>query len=159
MVASSLSKIGLGAGAVLAMLWSSPAWAGTAAYCDGYARAEAARYQNGGNIFGSTLGGAAFGAILGGIFGGGKGAGEGAAIGGGIGLLGGAANESAQWHAIYRQAFEDCMAQNSRSAAYEAEAPEPGSPEWYDYCAAKYRTFNPATGRYRTYAGQYRMCE
>ncbi len=36
--------------------------------------------------------------------------------------------------------------------------PRPWTPEWYDYCAAKYRSFNPETGYYRTYSGRYRFC-
>ncbi|MCP5081952.1 MAG: BA14K family protein [Alphaproteobacteria bacterium] len=37
-------------------------------------------------------------------------------------------------------------------------APEPWTDEWYDYCRAKFRSFNPNTGRYKTYSGQYRLC-
>lgn len=29
---------------------------------------------------------------------------------------------------------------------------------WLDYCRSKYRSFNPATGMYRTYSGEYRPC-
>ncbi len=36
--------------------------------------------------------------------------------------------------------------------------PEPWTPEWYDYCSARYRSFNPDTGYYRTYSGRYRFC-
>ena len=36
--------------------------------------------------------------------------------------------------------------------------PEPWTPEWYDYCAAKYRSFNPQTGYYLSYSGRYRFC-
>ena len=36
--------------------------------------------------------------------------------------------------------------------------PRPWTPAWYDYCAAKYRSFNPRTGYYRTYSGRYRFC-
>jgi hypothetical protein len=36
--------------------------------------------------------------------------------------------------------------------------PRPWTPEWYDYCMAKYRSFNPETGYYRTYSGRYRFC-
>lgn len=34
----------------------------------------------------------------------------------------------------------------------------PFTPEWYAYCAAKYRSFDPDTGMYLAYSGTYRMC-
>ena len=36
---------------------------------------------------------------------------------------------------------------------------EPWSPAWYRYCRAKYRSFNPETGYYLAYSGQYRFCD
>ncbi|WP_249693838.1 BA14K family protein [Stappia sp. WLB 29] len=36
---------------------------------------------------------------------------------------------------------------------------EPYTPEWYSYCASKYRSFNPNTGTYTTYSGQQRFCQ
>jgi hypothetical protein len=38
-------------------------------------------------------------------------------------------------------------------------APAPWSPDWYAYCASKFRSFNPSTGMYLTYQGTYRYCE
>jgi multiple sugar transport system permease protein len=32
------------------------------------------------------------------------------------------------------------------------------SPEWLDYCRAKYNSFNPRTGKYLSYGGVYRTC-
>lgn len=40
-----------------------------------------------------------------------------------------------------------------------AGAFEMWSPDWMDYCAAKYRSFNARTGKYRTYQGSYRYCK
>lgn len=37
-------------------------------------------------------------------------------------------------------------------------APEPWTDDWYAYCASKYRSFNPRTGRYLAYSGRYRLC-
>ena len=37
-------------------------------------------------------------------------------------------------------------------------APEPWSPEWYDYCNARYQSFNPRTGYFLGYDGQYHFC-
>ena len=36
--------------------------------------------------------------------------------------------------------------------------PVPWTPEWYDYCMRKYRSFNPETGYYVTYSGRLRFC-
>lgn len=36
---------------------------------------------------------------------------------------------------------------------------QPYTPEWYSYCASKYRSFNPNTGTYTTYQGQQRFCQ
>ena len=37
-------------------------------------------------------------------------------------------------------------------------SPEPWTGEWYDYCANRYRSFNPRTGYYTTYGGYQRFC-
>ena len=39
-----------------------------------------------------------------------------------------------------------------------AVAPAQGTAEWYSYCAAKYRSFDPATGTYLAFSGERRMC-
>ncbi|WP_305988011.1 BA14K family protein [Roseibium sp. MMSF_3544] len=36
--------------------------------------------------------------------------------------------------------------------------PAPWTPAWYNYCHAKYRSFNPNTGYFLAYSGQYRFC-
>ncbi|MEO0497810.1 MAG: BA14K family protein [Pseudomonadota bacterium] len=33
-----------------------------------------------------------------------------------------------------------------------------GSGDWLRYCTAKYRSFNPNTGRFLSYSGQYKLC-
>jgi hypothetical protein len=35
---------------------------------------------------------------------------------------------------------------------------QPWTPEWYAYCRAKYRSFNPSTGYYLGYDGVYHFC-
>jgi BA14K-like protein len=35
---------------------------------------------------------------------------------------------------------------------------EPWSPEWYDYCESRYRSFNPRTGTFTGYDGVRRFC-
>ena len=35
---------------------------------------------------------------------------------------------------------------------------QPWTPEWYAYCRGKYRSFDPGTGYYLGYDGQYHFC-
>lgn len=35
----------------------------------------------------------------------------------------------------------------------------PWTPGWYLYCKTKYKSFNPATGKYLGYNGQYYFCK
>ncbi len=36
--------------------------------------------------------------------------------------------------------------------------PQKGSSEWNAHCAAKYKSFDPSTGMYRSYGGKSRPC-
>lgn len=36
--------------------------------------------------------------------------------------------------------------------------PEPWTPEWYAYCDSRYRSFDPRTGYFRGYDGEYHFC-
>ncbi|AXS41350.1 BA14K family protein [Breoghania sp. L-A4] len=95
---------------------------------------------------------------------------DGAAIVGGIvglttGLiLGGALNRPYYNDRDYGRYYDPYY---GRSRTYYRPAPPPPvyrgrhaawSPEWYAYCARKYRSFNPRTGYYLAYSGQYRFC-
>ena len=40
-----------------------------------------------------------------------------------------------------------------------AKTPAPGSPEWTSQCAAKYKSFSPETGKYRSFSGKERPCQ
>ena len=89
------------------------------------------------------------------------------------------------WEVNFRNAFGDCMAQYAGDAKVEAlplkvakkETKKvvivpakdfsrkkrrpilaPGSIAWNNYCAAKYSSFNPATGNYRSHAGKEKPC-
>lgn len=42
-----------------------------------------------------------------------------------------------------------------RRAGY---GPEPWSPDWYNYCYSRYRSFNPNTGTYLGYDGYEHFC-
>ena len=37
-------------------------------------------------------------------------------------------------------------------------APPPWTPDWYAYCASKYRSFDPRSGTYQPYYGPRRFC-
>lgn len=37
-------------------------------------------------------------------------------------------------------------------------APPPWSPEWYSYCARKYRSFDAGSGTFQPYRGPRRLC-
>ena len=37
-------------------------------------------------------------------------------------------------------------------------APVAWTPAWYTYCKTKYRSFDPHTGRFITYSGEWRLC-
>ena len=89
------------------------------------------------------------------------------------------------WEVNFRNAFGDCMAQYATDAKVEAQPRKvtqkdakkvvivpakdfsrkkrrpilaPGSIAWNNYCAAKYSSFNPATGNYRSHAGKEKPC-
>lgn len=89
------------------------------------------------------------------------------------------------WEAKFRNAFGDCMTQYAAVSGVEASAGKvakkaagkvvvvpardysrkkrtpilsPGTIAWNNYCAAKYASFNPATGNYRSHAGKERPC-
>jgi hypothetical protein len=134
------------------------------AYCDSIARNYASQHAHGGEVIGGAIGGAVTGAILGGIIGGKRGAGTGAAIGGGVGAMGGAANQSNRWQSLYHHAYSDCMAREAHvpvggpPVGYSDEGLEPWTDEWYDYCESRYRSFNPETGMFLAYSGEYRLC-
>jgi hypothetical protein len=36
---------------------------------------------------------------------------------------------------------------------------QPWTPQWYSYCSATYRSFNPRTGLYKGYDGRYHFCQ
>lgn len=45
---------------------------------------------------------------------------------------------------------------HGHSHGYARPAPWTGA--WYDYCSARYRSFNPHTGYFVTYSGHRRFC-
>lgn len=133
------------------------------AYCEDYAHDVASSRADGGSTVGGALVGGSIGAGIGAIVGGNKGAGVGALIGGSTGAIAGADRRNRKYARVYDRAFARCM-ERARNTGYRREAPrrraapEPWTEDWYDYCARKYRSFNPDTGEYLAYSGEYRLC-
>ena len=117
------------------------------------------RVDRGEAALGTAVGGAAVGAIIGGILGGGKGAGKGAIIGGSTGAVGSAVGTAGPWQRYYDRAYDDCIDRYEPVRAYSNDAIEPWSDEWFDYCRARYRSFNARTGTFTGYDGIKYFCQ
>lgn len=154
----------------LASVGAMTSAANASRYCDREARDYADHRAGGGGedaLRGGLLG-AIGGAILGGAIDGGRGAGRGALIGGGVGVVGGAVHGSAAWKRAYNRSYRKCVnaqrtrhRNNARPAKVRRARARPAawSDEWYQYCAERYRSFNPDTGYYKTYSGRFRLCK
>ena len=141
--------------AAIVIAGSSAAFADARGYCDAYARDVADRKSGAGDVLAGTVGGALAGAFLGAVIDKGEGAGKGAIIGGGAGTILGLGLSQESRKKTYRKAFARCMDQ------YEAQpvrATQNRNADWLDYCAAKYRSFNPRTGLYKAGSGRWRPC-
>jgi uncharacterized protein YcfJ len=129
--------------------------ASLSARCEDYAYRAAYRDRDGRDVLAGTVGGAATGAVLGAILGKGRGRniGRGAIIGGVAGTFLGAANANGGTvnRRVYNRAYNDCIDRNRvvRVRQYDDDV---------EYCLSRYRSYNPRTGLYRTYSGQYRSC-
>jgi len=72
-----------------------------------------------------------------------------------LGLAAGVATTAIIASAIHHHKKRKWRRRHSRVRYYR---PRPWTPEWYDYCMSKYRSFDPETGYYRTYSGRLRFC-
>jgi hypothetical protein len=74
-----------------------------------------------------------------------------------------------EWERVREAALSDCLAQYDtkeaskpvrKKPARPVKAAElvPGTAAWNAYCAAKYVSFNPATGTYKGKSGKIRPC-
>lgn len=135
---------------------TSVATAQSSRQCSDHAHAYASRNALGTGLIGGAGLGALGGAVLGGAVAGSAGVGTGAAIGAGVGAAIGA-HSPYGYRALYNASYRRCMRGRSvRHVRYGR--PAPWTAAWYDYCAAKYRSFNPRTGKYLAYSGRYRNC-
>jgi hypothetical protein len=164
-----LKKV-VAAAIVLTGTFASAAYADSRGYCDAYARDVAERRTNGGaDVLVGTLGGALTGAFIGGLIDRGEGAGKGAIIGGVGGTLIGAGAASEKYQRTYERAFARCMADYAVEEDDDDEAPAAPvrrakrkavdrGDAWAAACAARYRSFDRKTGRYKSYSGVYKTC-
>ena len=58
----------------------------------------------------------------------------------------------------YRPYYEERVYYRPRRVQRYRYRPRPWTPEWYDYCMSKYRSFDPETGYFRTYSGRLKFC-
>jgi uncharacterized protein YcfJ len=148
------------AAATLAMLFAAAPNAAQAQSlrdrCEDYAYRIAYREGSRDSRIGeSAVGGAVVGGVLGAILGEGKGENivGGAIAGTAAGTLLGAAGSRHAYldRRAYRRAYSDCINRNRvvRVRRYD---------DAVEYCLSRYRSYNPDTGYYRTYAGTYRRC-
>jgi len=156
------SLLTVSAGTALMMSLPADSFAASRAYCDDYARDVANHEANAAGVVAGGVAGAITGAVLGGIIGGkSRSAGTGAIIGGVGGTALGAAATSDRWHRAYDNAYYNCMSRGAGAgepAYYADPGPRPGTRAWVRYCAAKYRSFNPETGMYRSASGRLKPC-
>jgi hypothetical protein len=177
--------LALGTGAASAQYYQTyptyPSYPSYQVNCDAYARNYASQVARPG---GQVLGGAAFGALagagIGAAVGGQRSIGTGAAIGAASGALLGASTSN--WNGAYRYAYNNCIQSVRYSAppppvytappvaypqppVYAAPAPGYGRPyqawtqAWFQYCSGRFRSFNPQTGNYLGFDGQYHFCQ
>jgi hypothetical protein len=175
--------LALGTGAASAQYYQAyPSNPGYPVNCDAYARNYASQVARPG---GQVLGGAAFGALagagIGAVVGGQQSIGTGAAIGAAGGALLGASTSN--WNGAYRYAYNNCIqsvrynppppvytappvAYYPAPPVYVAPAqPSYGRPyaawsqAWFSYCSSRFRSFDPQTGNYLGFDGQYHFCQ
>ncbi len=145
--------IAIGAVSLLATSMPAPVQAASLQErCEDYAYRAA--WRRGDRVGEGAVGGAVVGGMLGAILGKGKGKNI---VGGAIaGTVAGAAlgatsrNDGYISRRAYRIAYRDCVDRSRvRRVRYD---------DGVEYCLSRFRSYNPSTGLYRTYSGQYRSC-
>jgi outer membrane lipoprotein SlyB len=107
-----------------------------------------------------VIGGAA-GAILG--KGKGRNIGKGALLGGVAGTVLGATRERGEYvdQAAYEQAYADCIESSYNDGGdrrYERRQDRRRIRSEVEYCSARYRSYDPDTGTFLSYSGEYLPC-
>jgi hypothetical protein len=60
---------------------------------------------------------------------------------------------------VYADPYVDAPPPPAYAPVATGYGPAPWSPEWYDYCAQRYRSFNARTGYFMGYDGQPHFCQ
>ncbi|MFN3170949.1 MAG: BA14K family protein [Hyphomicrobiales bacterium] len=74
-------------------------------------------------------------------------------VAGGIGFVAGTIVGSA-----LTQAHQPRVVYHQQPVVVHAR-PAPWTPAWYSYCSNRYRSFNPQTGYFLAYSGNYTFCQ
>ena len=132
----SFSARALALAGVVISLSATEAIAGPGGYCDAYAKHFAARKT---------------------------GLASGAASTPGSMDAAGIAEDATSWRGVYEKTFAECM--SAYGAAEVGAVIEPTAPrvkqvskKQTSSCASRYRSFNPKTGKYKSYSGEWRPC-
>ena len=82
-------------------------------------------------------------------------------------IVGSALNQAHQPRVIYqrqrpvvvhtRPVYQQRVVYRQRPVVVRTR-PQPWTSAWYSYCSNRYRSFNPNTGYFLAYSGQYRFC-
>jgi hypothetical protein len=75
----------------------------------------------------------------------------------------GSPEAATSWRGVYEKTFAECMSAYGAAevgAVVETTAPKAkqDSKKQTSSCASRYRSFNPKTGRYKSYSGEWRPC-
>jgi uncharacterized protein YcfJ len=151
-------KFTMAAGALAMLLSAVPTQVqaqSLSARCEDYAYRVAYRRGSGDAVGQGAVTGAFAGGVLGAILGRGKGRNivGGAVAGTAAGALLGAAGSRGGYvnRRAYQRAYNDCIDRNRIMPVRRYN-------DDVEYCLSRFRSYNPETGMYRTYSGQYRSC-
>jgi outer membrane lipoprotein SlyB len=161
-----VTMIFMGTAAMLMTAVSVPSQAASRQQCRDYAYEQAYRSgSNGKKVFRGALGGAVIGGAAGAILGKGRGRniGKGALLGGVAGTVLGATRERGEYvdQAAYEQAYADCIESSYNDGGdrrYERRQDRRRIRSEVEYCSARYRSYDPSTGTYLSYSGEYLSC-
>ncbi len=156
-----IKKTAIVVGGVAAfILANAPAHAqsyGSRGYCEDYARQASYRDGNSNAVVGGVVTGAVLGGVVGAITGQSHASNiaTGAAVGGVTGgVLGSAGSQGRYDKRAYEQAYWNCMDRSQ----YRMHNRRVGFSANVNWCASRYRSYNPDTGLYLSTSGQYRHC-
>jgi uncharacterized protein YcfJ len=161
-----ITLIFMGTVAMVMTAVSVPSQAASRKQCKDYAYEQAYRSGSSGKkLVRGALGGAVIGGAAGAILGKGKGRniGKGALLGGVAGTVFGASRERRGYvdQAAYEQAYADCIESSYNDGVdrrYERRQEHRRIRSEVEYCSERYRSYDPSTGMFLSYSGEYLPC-